>query len=276
MAEIDKKKLEEMEETEDEKDEVEDENEEAEEAEEKELAEETTSADVAAVEGTENNLVDESKLPFPRATITKLVRKSIKPGKQLKGTVKDEMNMWVASMIERLGRKMNSNPYTYVNYEMLKEAISPYENLQDINTQREELLTRMSSIKNQCNEVIEKIDADSKKKINIVTADEEHLPFPRATITRKLRKVLEGGKTIRGPVKKGLNSWLGSLVERVSKRMDVYEYQYIDRSMFKEAVEPYEAVAEIELEKERIIQQMESIKTACDILKMEIERKFRM
>ena len=58
--------------------------------------------------------------------------------------------------------------------------------------------------------------------------------------------------------------------------MDSFPYPYIDRSMFKEAIEPYEAVGEIELEKERIIQQMESMRTACDLLIIEIERKFRI
>ena len=42
------------------------------------------------------------EVPFPRATITKLVRKHIKPGKQIKGTVKDEMNIWVGKMIDNI------------------------------------------------------------------------------------------------------------------------------------------------------------------------------
>ncbi|MCX6803020.1 MAG: hypothetical protein NTY48_00440, partial [Candidatus Diapherotrites archaeon] len=100
--------------------------------------------------------------------------------------------------------------------------------------------------------------------------------FPKATITNKIRKYLDVHKTIKGPVKRGLNVWLGGLVTNVSKKMDSFPYPYIDRSMFKEAIEPYEAVGEIELEKERIIQQMDSVRTACDLLVMEIERKFKL
>ena len=222
------------------------------------------------------NVEDEGKLPFPRATITKIVRKNIAPGKQIKGTVKDEMNLWVSSMIEIISGKMNSQPYTYVNYDMLKEAIAPYEEIADINSQREDLTKHISKIKEECEKLISKIDSTDKKSAVNLSLDEDKLPFPKATITNKLRSSLDEGKTIKGPVKRGLNVWLGRIVERVSKKMDSYPYPYIDRSMFKDAIEPYEAIGEIELEKERIIQQMESIKTSVQILNMEIERKFNM
>ncbi|MEK6959253.1 MAG: hypothetical protein AABW59_04370 [archaeon] len=244
---------------------------------ENELEDSEETDEVVGSAGEEAAEVDDgSKLPFPRATITNLVRKDIAKGKQLKGTVKDEMNIWVAELVERIAKKMNSQPYTFVNYEMLKDVIAPYEQIQDLTKQREDLIKMISSIKNQCNQVIDKIDSESRNKAISLKLDSEDLPFPKATITNKLRKYLSEGKTIKGPVKKGLNVWLGSVVSRVSKRMDSYPYPYIDRSMFKEAIEPYETISEIELEKERIIQEMESIKTACKILEMEVERKFKM
>ena len=226
--------------------------------------------------GIREDVLDEGKLPFPRATITNLVRKHIKPGKQIKGTVKDEMNLWVAKMIEGIAGKMNSQPYTYVNYEMLKETIAPYEEIMDIEKQKLELKKKISTITKECDSIINYIDKEAKAKATTLKLDADKLPFPKATITNKLRSSLDEGKTIKGPVKRGLNVWLGRVVERVSKKMDSYPYPYIDRSMFKDAIEPYEAIGEIELEKERIIQQMESIKTSVQILNMEIERKFNM
>ncbi len=231
------------------------------------------SDDDSSLNGSE---VDEGKLPFPRATITNLVRKNVSKGKQIKGTVKDEMNLWVNTMVERIAKKMNSQPYTFVNYDMLKDAIAPYDDLQSINKQREELIKKINSIKGECDAVISQIDAEAKSKAVSLKLEQEDLPFPKATITNKLRKHLDGRKTIKGPVKRGLNVWLGNLVARVSKKMDSYPYPYIDRSMFKESVEPYEAVGEIELEKERIIQQMESMRTVCDLLILEINHKFKI
>ena len=71
-----------------------------------------------------------------------------------------------------------------------------------------------------------------------------------------------------------MNIWLGSIVERVTKKMDAYPYTYIDGSMFREAIEPYEQMQEIEQERERIIKQLESIKSECNVLISEVDRQF--
>ena len=276
MAPDNKKFVEEKEE-EDEDKEEEEEEEEAEEIEENIVPETGPNAKESKDSSEEKSAeISDDKLPFPRATITKLVRKDISKGKQIKGTVKDEMNIWVSQMVERIAKKMDSQPYTFVNYEMLKDAVAPYEDIQGINKQREELVKKINSIKGECDNVITEIDKDTKSKAVMLKLEEEDLPFPKATITNKLRKFLDERKTIKGPVKRGLNVWMGNIVSRVSKKMDSFPYPYIDRSMFKEAIEPYEAVGEIELEKERIIQQMQSIKTVCDLLVMEIDRKFKV
>ena len=104
---------------------------------------------------------------------------------------------------------------------------------------------------------------------------EDRLPFPRATIVNMLRKHLSGGKQIKGQVKDEMNLWLGKMVGRIAKKMDSHPYAYVDGGMLREAVEPYETVQEIELEKERIIKQLESVKAACDVLISEVDRKFR-
>lgn len=106
--------------------------------------------------------------------------------------------------------------------------------------------------------------------------DESKLPFPRATIVNMLRKHLSAGKQIKGQVKNEMNIWLGSVVERVAKKMDSHPYTYVDGSMFREAIEPYENMQDIEKEKERIIKQLESVKAACDVLINEVDRKFRL
>jgi len=104
--------------------------------------------------------------------------------------------------------------------------------------------------------------------------DESKLPFPRATIVNMLRKHLSKGKQIKGQVKDEMNIWLGKMVERIAGKMDSHPYTYVDGSMLREAVEPYENIQDIEKEKERIIKQLESIKAACDVLILEVDRKF--
>src|SRR3989344_1423764 len=104
--------------------------------------------------------------------------------------------------------------------------------------------------------------------------DESKLPFPRATIVNMLRKHLSKGKQIKGQVKDEMNIWVGKMVERIAAKMDSHPYTYVDGSMLREAVESYENIQDIEKEKERIIKQLESIKAACDVLILEVDRKF--
>jgi hypothetical protein len=109
---------------------------------------------------------------------------------------------------------------------------------------------------------------------DIDEADDLNLPFPKATIVNMLRKNLDKGKQIKGQVKVEMNLWLGKMVERVAKKMNSHPYTYVDGSMFWDAIEAYENVSEIELEKERIIKELEAIKAACDVLISEVDRKF--
>lgn len=103
---------------------------------------------------------------------------------------------------------------------------------------------------------------------------ENKLPFPRATIVNMLRKHLDKGKQIKGQVKDEMNIWLGKMVERIADKMNEHPYTYVDGAMFRQAVETYENIQDIEKEKERIIKQLESVKAACDVLINEVDRKF--
>ena len=59
--------------------------------------------------GDEEGTIEESKLPFPRATVVNMMRQYLDDGKQIKGQVKDEMNIWLGKMVERLTKKMNGH-----------------------------------------------------------------------------------------------------------------------------------------------------------------------
>lgn len=108
------------------------------------------------------------------------------------------------------------------------------------------------------------------------TIEESKLPFPRATVTNMMRQYLDEGKQIKGIVKDEMNIWLGKMVERLAKKMNAHPYSYVDYQMFKEAVEPYEKVQDVELEKEHIIKQLEAVKSECDVLIREVDRKFKL
>ncbi|MBM3282073.1 MAG: hypothetical protein FJY86_01885 [Candidatus Diapherotrites archaeon] len=108
------------------------------------------------------------------------------------------------------------------------------------------------------------------------TIEESKLPFPRATVTNMMRQYLDDGKQIKGQVKDEMNIWLGKMVERIAKKMNAHPYTYVDYGMFKEAIEPYEKIQDVEQEKEHIIKQLEAVKSACDVLIREVDRKFQL
>lgn len=132
-----------------------------------------------------------------------------------------------------------------------------------------------NAVEEKVHEIEEKI-AEIAEKAEEIEEEKgiEELPFPRATIVNMLRQHLDSGKQIKGQVKREMNLWLGKMVERLAKKMNSNPYSYIDGAMFREAVEPYENIQDIEREKERIIKQLESIKAACDVLINEVDRKF--
>ncbi|MDD3244587.1 MAG: hypothetical protein PHU47_00365 [Candidatus ainarchaeum sp.] len=118
----------------------------------------------------------------------------------------------------------------------------------------------------QLEEVLEETDDEE--------LDDEKLPFPNATVVRLMRKSLDPHKQIKGIVKKEMNLFLGRIVETLCKKMNGYEYSYVDYGMFKQAIETFENIQTIELEKIRIIKNLEKIKAECDILIDDVERKF--
>ncbi|MBN2127160.1 MAG: hypothetical protein JW703_02075 [Candidatus Diapherotrites archaeon] len=136
-------------------------------------------------------------------------------------------------------------------------------------------------VKNKAEDVKSKQEQEMKGEIveQVMEEDEEEmpddkLPFPKATIVNMLRKHLRSGKQIKGTVKNEMNLWLGKMVERIAKKLDAHPYSYVDGSMLRDAIEPYENIQDIEIEKERIIKQLEVVKAACDVLINEVDRKF--
>ncbi|RLE44166.1 hypothetical protein DRJ19_01065 [Candidatus Woesearchaeota archaeon] len=100
----------------------------------------------------------EEKLPLPKTTVTNLLRKHLKKGKQIKDAVKVELNLWLAKMIERIAKKIDEYPYTYVDLHMFREAIMPYEQINEIEKEKERIIKELESIKALCDTLISEID----------------------------------------------------------------------------------------------------------------------
>lgn len=122
------------------------------------MADEQMNEEVPQVQADEEGTMEESKLPFPRATVTNMMRQYLDDGKQIKGQVKDEMNIWLGKMVERIALKMNAHPYTYIDYGMFKEAVEPYEKIQDVEMEKEHIIKQLEAVKSQCDVLIREVD----------------------------------------------------------------------------------------------------------------------
>lgn len=118
----------------------------------------TTVVEEAVIPGEEVVEVSDERLPFPNARVVSLLRHSLDKGKIIKGQVKVELNEWLGKMVDRVGKKMNEYPYATVDGSMLREAIEPYENIQDIEKEKERIIKQLESIKAACDVLINEVD----------------------------------------------------------------------------------------------------------------------
>lgn len=102
----------------------------------------------------------------------------------------------------------------------------------------------------------------------------ENLPFPNAPLVRLMRKNLDSDKIIRKRVKVEMNKWLAKICEDVTKKMNEKPYTSVDYAEFKEVIQVYEDLEEMEKEKQRITVSLEKIKQDCDSLIRDLNKKF--
>jgi hypothetical protein len=126
----------------------EEEKEEAEEVqeEEKEEAEEVQDEEAEEVQEEEET----EGLPFAKAEVVRLMKQHLDNDKMIRERVKVEMNKFLGDVLEKVCKQLNEYPYTTVEYEMLKESIYPYKNVERINEEKERILIHLDAIKADC------------------------------------------------------------------------------------------------------------------------------
>jgi histone H3/H4 len=90
------------------------------------------------------------KLPFAKNEVTRLMRKHLDDDKMIRDQVKVEMNKFLHSVLISVCKRLNEYPYTTIEYEMLKECIYPYKNIERINEEKQRILMHLDAIKADC------------------------------------------------------------------------------------------------------------------------------
>jgi len=106
--------------------------------------------------------------------------------------------------------------------------------------------------------------------------EEAKMAFANAEIVRLIKKNLPEGRMIKKRVKVGMNKFLEEIATEVVKKLANEPYSYIEIDMLERALEPYKNIKSLEVEKNRIIANLNKIKAECDVMIDDINRKFTM
>jgi len=101
----------------------------------------------------ENNEITEKEtenLPFAKAEVVRLMKQKLDSDKMIRERVKVEMNRFLGQILGNVCRQLNEYPYTTIEYEMFKESIYPYKNIERINEEKERILKHLDAIKADC------------------------------------------------------------------------------------------------------------------------------
>ncbi|MCK9151224.1 hypothetical protein [Methanobacterium alcaliphilum] len=112
---------------------------------------------------------EEESLPFAKAEVVRLMKQNLDSDKMIRERVKVEMNRFLGDVLVNVCKQLNEYPYTTIEYEMLKESIYPYQNIQRINQEKERILMHMDAIKADC----DALSMDVKRTLKLKDVDEE-------------------------------------------------------------------------------------------------------
>jgi histone H3/H4/uncharacterized protein (UPF0335 family) len=131
-------------------------------------SEEAVESDEITEEDSDDEEEGES-LPFAKAEVVRLMKQNLDRDKMIRERVKVEMNKFLGEVLEKVCEQLNEYPYTTIEYEMLKESIYPYQNIERINEEKKRILMHLHAIKADC----DALSMDVKKTLKLKDVHEE-------------------------------------------------------------------------------------------------------
>ena len=139
-----------------------------------EETEEIIESDEITEEGSESE-EDGEGLPFAKAEVVRLMKQNLDRDKMIRERVKVEMNKFLGEVLVKVCEQLNEYPYTTIEYEMLKESIYPYQNIERINEEKKRILMHLHAIKADCDAL--SMDVKKTLKLKDVSEEEEDPAF---------------------------------------------------------------------------------------------------
>ena len=121
------------------------------------------------------NNTEKEKLPFAKNEVYRLKRENLDSDKMIRDQVKVEMNKFLGEILKNVCKQLNEYPYTTIEYEMLKECICPYTNIERINEEKERVLLHLNAIKADCAALA--MDVQKTLKVKDTREEEKFIDF---------------------------------------------------------------------------------------------------
>ena len=121
------------------------------------------------------NNTEKEKLPFAKNEVYRLMRENLDSDKMIRDQVKVEMNKFLGEILKNVCKQLNEYPYTTIEYEMLKECIYPYTNIERINEEKERILLHLNAIKADCDALA--MDVQKTLKVKDTREEEKFIDF---------------------------------------------------------------------------------------------------
>ena len=106
--------------------------------------------------------------------------------------------------------------------------------------------------------------------------DDDSLPFPRARVVRIIKSEIGNSKQLRSEVKDAINLWLGNLLKRVAREMGDTQFGSVGLADFSRATKPYDMIADIVKDQERIMLACQKMGADADHINRELARFFNV
>lgn len=97
-------------------------------------------------------------LPFPTAAVVREMKKHVNKDKMIKKEVKIGMNKLLGEIVAEIAKKMDENPYTMLDYRMLKEAAEPFKKVKQLQRDKEKIQKKLDSIIQDCQSLKEDLE----------------------------------------------------------------------------------------------------------------------
>ncbi|PIU61675.1 hypothetical protein COS83_03730 [archaeon CG07_land_8_20_14_0_80_38_8] len=112
---------------------------------------------------------EEQGLAFANAEVVRLMKNNLPPDRMIKKRVKVGMNKFLEDTCVRICKKMGKEPFVYIEYDMFKKAIKPFEELKGLEIEKERLIASLNKIKADCDVMMN----DVERKFSLFKENEE-------------------------------------------------------------------------------------------------------